>query len=123
MTTEAVTAFQDDYLATWTEPSAERRRALVPSVWAPEGRLFVSPDTTLTGVEEIGAHIDRVHDDLIAGKRLTFTYDQALTAGEALLLRWSMRAPTGDVVGRGVDVVHRDAEGRAETVYMFTGVS
>lgn len=45
-----------------------------------------------------------------------------MQSGEALLLRWSMRAPSGDVVGRGADVVLRDADGRIETVYMFMGV-
>ena len=89
-------------------------------------RFFLTPVSslgiTLDGRADIAAHIARVHDDLIAGKGLAFSYDQAVQSGEALLLRWSMRAPSGDVVGRGADVVLRDADGRFETVYMFMGV-
>lgn len=75
------------------------------------------------GVDNIAAHITQVHDDLIAGKGLTFTYDQAVEAGDALLLRWSMLTPAGDIAGRGADIVFRDANGRATTVYMFMGIN
>ncbi len=44
-----------------------------------------------------------------------------MAADDALLLRWSMHAPSG-VVGRGVDVVFHDEDGRARTVYMFMGI-
>ncbi|MFC6357082.1 hypothetical protein [Luethyella okanaganae] len=124
MNTESLTAFQNDYLATWTEPDAERRLGKIHQMWAPSGRLVVSSlGITLSGVEEIAAHITRVHDDMIAGKGLIFAYDQAVVASDALLLRWSMLASSDEVVGRGADLVFRDSEDRAETVYMFMGVN
>jgi hypothetical protein len=124
LSTESLTAFQNDYLSTWTEPDAENRRRNIDQMWAPAGRLMVSSlGITVEGVADIAAHITRVHDDMIAGKGLVFAYDQHAEAGDCLLLRWSMLAPSGDVVGRGVDLVFRDAEGRAETVYMFMGVN
>lgn len=43
--------------------------------------------------------------------------------GGALLLRWSMTAPSGDVVGRGVDTVFRDVDGKVTRAYMFMGVN
>lgn len=124
MTTDALTAFQNDYLATWTESDAEQRRSNIEHAWASDGRLAVSSlGITIEGVEAISAHIGRVHDDLIAGKGLTFTYDQHVDSGDSLLLRWSMLTPSGDVVGRGVDIIFRNAEGRVRTVYMFMGVN
>lgn len=125
-TTAAPTAeqdFQDRYLAMWTDPVPARRRALVEGIFAPDGRLVVATlPGPLHGITEIADHIGRVHDDLIAGKGLTFAYDQAIPSGEALLLRWSVRAPTGAPVGRGVDLVLRDARGRVTTAWMFMGV-
>lgn len=116
--------FREDYLSTWTEPEADQRRRIIEKMWAPDGKLVISTaGITLHGTAEIAAHITRVHDDMISGKGLTFSYDQQLDADDALLLRWSMTAPTGDIVGRGVDVVFRDAAGRLATVYMFTGVN
>ncbi|MGY4643319.1 nuclear transport factor 2 family protein [Cellulomonas sp. URHB0016] len=124
MSTDALTAFQDDYLATWTEPDADRRRHNIEQLWAPDGRLAVSSlGVTIDGVDAIDAHIGRVHGDLIAGKGLAFSYDQHVESGDALLLRWSMLAPSGDVVARGVDTVFRRADGSVQKVYMFMGVS
>ena len=112
------------YLRTWTEPDASKRLALIEQVWAPHGSLHISsPSLSLNGTADIAAHIGRVHDDLIVGKGLTFSYDQRLKSGDALLLRWSMTAPNGDVVGRGVDTVFRDSDGKVTRAYMFMGVN
>ncbi|WP_426625903.1 hypothetical protein ACPPVW_07650 [Leifsonia sp. McL0607] len=116
--------FHEDYLATWTDPDIDQRRHTIEKMWAPDGKLVISSiGTALRGTAEISAHITRVHDDMITSKQLTFSYDQQLDAEHALLLRWSMTAPSGEVVGRGVDVVFRDAAGRVETAYMFMGVN
>ncbi len=120
-TTDA--AYPDLQLRSWTETDPVARRAIIDELWAPDGVLTVSSlGEAITGVDAIADHIGRVHDDLIVGKGLTFRYDQHLTSGDTLLLRWSMTAPNGTVVGRGVDTVERDDAGRATTVRMFMGV-
>ena len=122
--TQANADFDAAYLRTWTEPDASKRLALIEQVWAPHGSLHISsPSLSLNGTADIAAHIGRVHDDLIVGKGLTFRYDQRLKSGDALLLRWSMTAPNGDVVGRGVDTVFRDSDGKVTRAYMFMGVN
>lgn len=124
MNTSAPIDFQQHYLSTWTEPNPDQRRHIIEQLWAPEGKLVVSSlGITLRGTAEIAAHIAHVHDDMIMSKGLVFSYDQQLPADDALLLRWSMTAPSGDVVGRGVDVVFRNADGQVTTVYMFMGVN
>ncbi|GAA3593114.1 hypothetical protein GCM10022198_16240 [Klugiella xanthotipulae] len=124
MTAETLTDSDRQYLETWTETDPERRRLLIEQVWAAEGRLVVSSiGLTLNGVEEIAAHIGRVHEQNIVARGLRFVYDQHIEAGDALLLRWSMLSAEGNAVGRGVDLVFRDAEGRVQTVYMFMGVN
>lgn len=116
--------FQNDYLTAWIEPSSEARRAAIERVWDADAELSVSSTgTTLRGTDAIEAHIGAVHADLIATKGLMFQYDQELSSGDALLLRWSMTAPTGAVVGRGVDTLFRNADGRVSRAYMFMGVS
>lgn len=116
--------FDAAYLRTWTEPDAGKRLALIEQVWAPGGSLHISsPGLSLTGATDIAAHIERVHNDLIANKGLTFSYDQRAESGDALLLRWSMTAPNGDVVGRGVDTVFRNTDGKVVNAYMFMGVN
>lgn len=116
--------FTADLLSTWAEPDATTRRRIIDRLWAEDGELSVSSTgQTLHGTDAIAAHIGAVHDDLIAAKGLAFSYDQEITAGDALLLRWSMAAPDGTVVGRGADVVARDDAGRVTSVHMFMGVN
>ncbi len=124
MATETLTEFDRQYLHTWTEPDAERRRANIARLWSADGRLVISSiGASVHGIDEITAHIGRVHEENIAGRGLRFEYDQHVEAGAALLLRWSMLAPDGGLVGRGVDVLFRTADGLVQTVYMFMGVN
>jgi hypothetical protein len=121
--TGTLSEFDRQYLETWTEPDPERRRASIERLWAADGRMVISSiGASVQGVDEIAAHISRVHEQNIVGRGLRFAYDQHVEAQEALLLRWSMLAPDGGVVGRGVDVVFRGADGLVRTVYMFMGV-
>jgi SnoaL-like domain len=115
--------FDQQYLKTWTEPDSILRRAIIDQLWSPDGRMSVSSlGVTIEGVDEIAQHVARVHDEQIVGKGLGFSYDQHVESGDSLLLRWSMTAPTGQVVGRGVDVILFDADGSISSVYMFMGV-
>ena len=109
--TQTNTDFDAAYLSTWTDPDAGKRLALIEQVWAPHGSLHISsPSLSLNGTADIAAHIGRVHNDLIVGKGLTFSYDQRLESGDALLLRWSMTAPD-------------DVDGKVTRAYMFMGVN
>ena len=87
-TTRSGADFDAAYLSTWTEPDAGKRLALIEQMWAPHGSLHISsPALTLTGTADIAEHIGRVHNDRIAGQGLTFSYDQRMESGDALLLR------------------------------------
>lgn len=124
MTTDTLSEFDRQYLETWTEPDPERRRANIDRMWSADGRMVISPiGVTVHGVDEIAAHVAGVHEQNIAGRGMRFVYDQHDQADDALLLRWSMIAPDGSVVGRGVDVVFLDADGLVQTVYMFMGIN
>lgn len=123
MTTNNSTNFAAEYLQTWTEPDDLRRAENIHSMWATNGKMAVSSlGITLEGIPAITAHIKDVHNDMIAGKKLQFSYDQEIQSGDATLLRWSMTAPNGEIVGRGVDTIFRNDAGKVITAYMFMGV-
>jgi hypothetical protein len=118
-----LSTFDRQYLETWTEPDPRKRRANIERMWSSGGRMVISSTgASVEGVEEIAAHISRVHEQNIVGRGLRFVYDQSVEAQEGLLLRWSMLAPDSGVVGRGADVVFRNPDGRVRTAYMFMGV-
>ncbi len=119
----STTAFAQSYLETWTEPDAERRHDNVQTVWATDGRMVISSiGATVAGVDKIAEHIDRVHQDVILGKGLTFSYTQQVDAGGATLLSSAVTAPDGTVVAKGADVIFRDDDGRVTAAYMFMGL-
>lgn len=116
--------FAQKYLQTWTEPDAARRRQIIESVWSPEGKMVVSSiGATLTGVEEIAAHIGRVYGEAIEKNGLTLAYGQQIDNDDATLLASLMTAPDGTVVGNGADVVFRNEAGQVTAVYMFMGLN
>lgn len=115
--------FAQNYLQTWTEPDTDRRRHIIESVWSPEGKMVVSSiGATLTGVDEIAAHIGRVYSEAIEQNGLILDYVQQIDNEDAVLLASVMTAPSGNIVGKGADVIFRNAEGRVTAVYMFMGI-
>jgi hypothetical protein len=116
--------FDRQYLETWTATDPDERRAAVERVWSPRGRMVVGPPVgaTLEGLDQIGGFLAKVNGETIVDKGLEFVYDQTLEAGDSLLLRWSMLTPDGDRVGRGVEVLFRDDDGKVETAYVYLGV-
>ncbi|MGI8903869.1 MAG: nuclear transport factor 2 family protein [Solirubrobacteraceae bacterium] len=123
MTRETLSEFDRQYLETWTEPDPQRRRANIERLWSADGRMVISSiGLTVSGIDEIAAHVARVHEQNIVERGLRFVYDQHAEAEDALLLRWSMLAPDDGIAGRGVDVLFRNADGLVQTVYMFMGI-
>jgi hypothetical protein len=115
--------FDQEFLETWTATDPAARRAAIERVWAPDGRMVVSPvGATLEGFDQIEAFVAKVAAENIVEKGLEFVYDQRQEADDALMLRWSMLAPGGEAVGRGVEVLFRDADGKVKTAYVFLGV-
>jgi hypothetical protein len=124
MSDTATSKFSEEFLATWTETDPDARRAAVERVWSPEGRMLIGPPVgaTLEGRDQIAGFLTKVNAENIVEKGLTFVYDAEQEAGDATMLRWSMLTPASDVVGRGVEVLHRGADGKVETAYVFLGV-
>jgi hypothetical protein len=53
----AASTLADRYLATWNEPDATRRRALVAALWSPQGR-YADPLMSGEGHDGIARMID-----------------------------------------------------------------
>lgn len=125
MSNTATDDFTTEYLTTWTEPDADKRRGIIDRFWAPDGRLIASApvNATLEGTEQIAGLIGQVYEANIAANGLQFTYDQRIDAGDAILLRWSMLTPDGAAVDRGVEVLFRGEDGKIHTDYLFMSVS
>jgi hypothetical protein len=115
--------FDQEFLETWTATDPAARRAAIERVWAPDGRMVVSPvGAELRGFDQIEGFVAKVNAENIVEKGIEFVYDQRQEADDALMLRWSMLTANGETVGRGVEVLFRDADAKVETAYVFLGV-
>jgi hypothetical protein len=124
MTANTLDTFEHKLLHAWTEPDPAKRRSNIEAMFASDGRIVAAAPVgaTMQGIDQIAALITQVYDENIAGQGLSFTYDQRIQAGDATLLRWSMRTPDNKPVARGAEVLFRDSDGAIATDYLFMGV-
>lgn len=108
----------DHHLAAYTEPDADRRRALIEQAWAADGRLL---DPPLTG---------EGHDGIAAAAQALLTqypghvFRRTSEVDEhhgTARYSWQLVSPDGDPVLDGLDVADLDADGRLRRVVGFFG--
>jgi hypothetical protein len=72
-TTEAAArTITDRYLAVWSEPDAQSRRAAIGSLWEPDGVEYVE-GIQFRGHEELDARIANAYDKFVANGKYNIT--------------------------------------------------
>ena len=115
MTTTA-SNIADHYLATWNEPDAARRHALVAALWSPQGR-YADPLMSGEGHAGITSMIEAARSQF-PGLRFT-PRGQVDGHGEFARFSWSLGPTGGAPVAGGTDVARLDAAGRVVEVIGF----
>jgi hypothetical protein len=116
--TTDITAIVDAYLATWNEPDAATRAALVEQAWAVDGR-YVDPLQELTGHEELGTLAPTL-DQHYPGHRISRTSDVD-AHHNVVRFGWDLTAADGTVVIAGIDVGVVGEDGRLKGIAGFFG--
>lgn len=114
----ALAATVDAYLAAWTEPGADRRRALIERCWTPAGAIV---DPPLEGHGHDG--IDTVMQTLqqhYPGTRFVRT-TQVDVHHDAFRVGWELRGADGSAVLAGTDYGTLADDGRIARVTGFFG--
>ncbi len=127
----------DRYVAVWSEPDQERRRAAVRELWAGDAVHVLQPPQEMRQAAE-GLGFDRLvleargHDELEV--RVTRAYEEFIAPGtfvfrsrgdaerlrDVVKFRWEMvPRDGGDVAGVGLEVLVLGAEGRIVGDYQF----
>ncbi len=106
------------YGAAWNTDDATARRALLDASWATHGH-YVDPGHVVDGVEEVNVMIGNLRR-VVPGSMIKFATGVADVGGGWAIDHWVMLAPVGQVViFRGIDVMHRDAEGKIDFLAGF----
>ena len=109
-------AIADRYLATWNEPDAARRRALVAALWSPQGR-YADPLMSGEGHDGLADMIEAARAQFPC---LVFTPRGAPDGhGPFARFSWSLGPAGGAAVAGGTDVARLDDAGRVVEVIGF----
>ena len=125
------------YVALWNEPDADRRRRMIASLWAEDGRHVLQPPQEIVeiaaqpgiamtailmsqGHEEIAARADSVYEHWVGSEGLSFRgRDDADRLADVVKLHWEAVAKDGTVFAVGLSVLVLAAGGRIERDYTF----
>ena len=111
-----MTSLADRYLATWNEPDAARRLALVAALWSPHGR-YADPLMQGQGHDGIARMIEAARTQFPG---LRFDARGATdTHGPFARFSWTLGPAGGAPVAAGTDVVRLDDDGRVVEVIGF----
>jgi hypothetical protein len=107
------------YIAVWHEPDDAKRRALIETLWTPDGAHY-SPTLEAHGYDELAARVLRSYTRWVADAGMHFrATGDLLEHHGALIFTWEMVAPSGEVESIGRDVFLLAPDGRAQTIYQF----
>ena len=127
----------ETYIALWNEPDADRRRRMIATLWAEDGRHILQPPQEIRsiaaqpgiamtailmaqGYEEIEARAASVYEHWVGSEGLSFRgRDDADRLGDVVKLHWEAVAKDGARFGVGLSFLILAADGRIERDYTF----
>ena len=127
----------EKYVALWNEPDAGRRRQMIATLWAEEGRHILQPPQEIRGIaarpglamtaileargyEEIEARAASATNHWVGSEGLSFRgRDDADRLGDVVKLHWEAVAKDATVAAVGLSVLILAGDGRIERDYTF----
>jgi hypothetical protein len=97
-TTEAaVRTITDRYLAVWSEPDAQSRRAAITALWEPDGVEYVE-GVQFRGHDELDGRIARAYEEFVAGGKYDVTMaDDVSRHDDIITFTVQLSTRTGEV--------------------------
>ena len=120
-TTEAAArTITDRYLAVWSEPDAQSRRAAIGSLWEPDGVEYVE-GIQFRGHEELDGRIARAYDEFVgSGKYIATVADDVSRHDDVVTLTVQLCTHEGEVAWAARVFVCVGETGRIREDYQLT---
>jgi hypothetical protein len=127
----------EKYVAVWNEPDADRRRRMIATLWAQDGRHILQPPQELRaiaaqpglamtailearGYEQIEARVASAYEHWVGSEGLSFrARDDADRLGDVVKLHWEAVAKDGTLFAVGLAFLILTGDGRIERDYTF----
>jgi hypothetical protein len=108
------------YVAVWSDPVPESRRAVIAGLWAPDGAEFVE-GTRFRGHEELDTRIAGAYQEFVASGRYAVTAaDDVARHDDIVTFTIQLTAPAGEVAWAARVFMLLDADGRIREDYQLT---
>jgi hypothetical protein len=119
-----IKTFVDQYISVWNEPDAERRRAIIRTLWQPDAHHLAR---TLEAIGHAGieTRVANAYDKWVREKGCVFRLRDLDGHHDTIKLRWEMVPARdndkagGDVISIGFDFLVLGEDGRIRTGYQF----
>jgi hypothetical protein len=96
-TETAARTITDRYLAVWSEPDPQSRRAAIASLWEPGGTEYVE-GTQFRGHEELDARIAHAYEEFVASGKYNVTMaDDVTRHGDIITVTIQLSTRAGQV--------------------------
>jgi hypothetical protein len=120
-TTEAAArTITDRYLAVWSEPDAQSRRAAIGSLWEPDGVEYVE-GIQFRGHEELDARIANAYDKFVANGKYNITMaDVVRRHDDIITFAVQLSGQEGEVAWAARVFVFLSETGRIREDYQLT---
>jgi hypothetical protein len=108
------------YVALWNEADAERRRAMIAELFAPDAAQF-TPTKQVHGHGEMEQRVILSHEKWVRDERRMFLpLGEPSGHNDIIRMRWQMvHQDGGPATSVGTDVLLLDAQGRIRTDWQF----
>lgn len=108
------------YLAVWSEPDPESRRAAIAGLWAPDGTEFVE-GAQFRGHAELDARITRAYQEFVATGRYAVTAaSDAARHDDIVTFTVRLTTPAGEIAWAARVFLLLDADGVILQDYQLT---
>ncbi|RGA04072.1 hypothetical protein DI270_015245 [Microbispora triticiradicis] len=127
----------DRYVAVWSEPDPERRRAAIRELWSPDAVHILQPPQEMRqaaeglgfdrlvlearGYDALELRVTRAYEEFVAPGAFVFrSRGDAERLHDVVKFRWEMVARGGgDASGIGLEILMLGADGRIVSDYQF----
>jgi hypothetical protein len=120
MTELTTSTIAERYLAVWSEPDPDARRAAVAGLWAADGTEFVEGNR-FRGHEELAARVTRAYQAFVgSGRFLVTAADDVIWHEDIVTLTVQLSSPDGEVAWAARVLLLLREDGLIEEDYQLT---
>ena len=117
--------FVKDYIETWSTTNLEYRKLLIDKLYSSTAKFYANEpgDNAVehNGLNDIFKNITQVNERLVVNNGLITESTGYSKNHDALKVTWEMKKSSGEIVMKGINLLHLDKSCKILQDYIFIG--